>query len=283
MPIRQTPLGKRSRFRFSVLEPFLVVAVIVILLPVVWVVLSAFRPRDEIFSNPFGFPTSLYLDNIIDAWVHGRYGRYTLNTVIVTVPTLLIGVTCCSLAGYGLSIIPYKGAHIILSVFLLGMMLPSQALIITLFVVVRDLGLMNKYLGVILAQVAGHLPFGIFMMYSFFRSVSKEVIEASVIDGATTFQSYALIAMPMSAPALSTLAVFYFRWSWNSFIVPLLLIHKPDMRTVSLSLMYFTGRQGSDWALMAAGVTIMSLPVILVYAFLQRHFVTGTTLGALKF
>lgn len=244
--------------------------------------MSALRTRTDIFANPFGLPKTLYLQNFIDAWVFGRFGRYMINTVIVTVPSLLLGVILCSLAGYGLSVIRFKGANIFMSIFLLGMMLPSQALMITIFVIIRDLGLMNTYLGVILPQTAGHLPFGIFMMYSFFSDVSREILDAAAIDGASTFQTYRLVALPVSMPALSSLAIFYFMWSWNAFMIPLLLIHRPEMRTVSLGLMYFTGREGADWALLAAGVTIMCTPIILVYLFLQRRFMTGTTFGAVK-
>jgi raffinose/stachyose/melibiose transport system permease protein len=260
----------------------LTLLLILTLIPLIWVWISAFRERVDIFAKPFGFPSYFYCGNFIAAWTVGHFGRYMINSIIVAIPTVILGVALASLAAYGMAVLNIRGSKVILNFFLLGMMIPLQAMMIPLYYVIRDLKMMNTYFALILPEIAVNLPFGIYMLYSFFSDISQELVDSAVIDGCSPFQTFKWVVLPISKPALTSLTVFFFMWVWNSFLIPLLVIHNTDLRPLSLGIMYFQGRESSDWALIAAGVTIMSLPIILVYLFMQKQFVKGMTSGAIK-
>jgi len=266
----------------TVLYLLLVGAAAATLLPLLWVWASALRERTEIFAQPFALPTRLYLGNLIEAWTNGHFGRYMLNSFVVVVPVVVGTGVLSALAGYALGILRVPGERAMLAVFLVGYMMPFQAIMIPLYFLIRALNLMNTYWALILPEMALYVPFGIFMMRNFFREVPRELLEAAIIDGCGALQALRTVAIPIARQALLSLAIFVFMWNWNIFLLPLLVIQRPEMRTLPLGLMYFQSRDTSDWSLIAAGVTIMSLPIIAFYLITQRYFVRGITTGAIK-
>jgi raffinose/stachyose/melibiose transport system permease protein len=265
-----------------VLHLFLLTAAAATVVPLLWVWSSALRPRVEIFANPFGLPTRLFVGNLVEAWTHGRFSRYMVNSLVVAVPVVLGTAVCSVLAGFALGVLGFRRERMALVAFLVGYMMPFQAIMIPIYFLIRALHLMNTYWALILPEIALYVPFGVFLMRNFFREVPRELLDAAIIDGCGAFQALRFVAAPVARPAILSLAIFTFMWNWNTFLLPLLVIQRPDMRTLPLGLMCFQSRGTTDWALIAAAVTIISVPIMIFYVLTQRYFIRGVASGALK-
>jgi ABC-type glycerol-3-phosphate transport system permease component len=195
------------------------------------------------------------------------------------VPIVLI---LCSAAGYALGTLKLPGEKIIFPLFLLGIMVPIQAIMIPQYYQVRDLGLLGNYGGIIVPGIAVGLAFGIFLMRAFFRGLPREIAEAARLDGANEWQVFWLVMLPMARSGLLTLGVFQFMISWNMFIIPLLYGQGEGLRPISTGIMFFIGRYSIDRGMIAAGATLASIPIIIVYLLLQRYVISGLTAGAVK-
>jgi raffinose/stachyose/melibiose transport system permease protein len=167
-------------------------------------------------------------------------------------------------------------------VFLLGLMVPMEAIIVPLYYQEQDWNLTNTYWGLILPQIATSVSFGTYWMRTYFRSVPRSLVEAARIDGASPWFTLWKVLMPLARPAVLTMAVLLFMWTWNEFLLALVMVSDDNLRTAPLGLSFFQGRNTSDLTLMAAGSVIVALPVVIVYIFLQRHFIRGMLAGAVK-
>jgi raffinose/stachyose/melibiose transport system permease protein len=252
------------------------------ILPLLLIWFTAFKPNIDTVTKPYAPPDSLYLHNFSEAWKQGRFGTYFQNSVRITIPVVIASTLCSVLAGYALACIRFRGARLLLAVFTIGLMIPTQALLIPLFITMRDLHLLDTFWSVIIAEVGFALPFGIFIMRAFFRSLPTELTDAARIDGCSELRLLWHIALPLSLPAVLALALFQFIASWNDFLFPLVFLSSEDARTLPLGLIYFTGKYSTNWALTGAGVIMISAPVILLYILLQRHFVRGIVAGGLR-
>jgi raffinose/stachyose/melibiose transport system permease protein len=277
-PSRRVPRQLVGWGRHLVLILFAVLSFYPIL--VMW--FTALRPMREAMSSPFGLPTSLYLDNITNAWTRGRFGDYFLNSVIITVPSVIGVVVLSALAGYGIARFRFRGRMATFYLILLGLTVPFQSVMIPLYYQLLAMGLLGTYLAVILPSIAFGLPFGVFLMQSFFEDLPNELHEAGRADGCSEFRIFWSIMLPLAKPALSTLVVFQFMRTWNEFLMPLLYLQKEDLRPIPLGLMFFQGAYSRDIGLIAAGVSLATIPVIVVYLLFQRQFVRGLTAGAVK-
>ena len=254
----------------------------VFLMPFVWIWFSAFKTKQEIAKDPFSPPTSLSPDNLVQAWTVGRFSQYILNSAIYSF-AIVLGVAFLScLAGYALAQLPLPGRNGIFVLFLMGLMIPFQSVMIPLYYLLRDFNILETYWAFIVPGIAVRLPFGIFLMRGFFRGLPPELADASRVDGANEWQTFLRVMLPLSFPGLATLVVFQFMWTWNEFAMPLVFVQRDELRPVSLGTMFFFGRFTSDRGLIAAGVTIAMLPVLALYLLLQRRFIEGITAGALK-
>jgi raffinose/stachyose/melibiose transport system permease protein len=260
----------------------LFVAAILALAPLILMWSSAFKTRVEVAVNPLALPTSLNLSNLIEAWTTGRYSSYWLNSVIVTVPTVAGVVAFSTLAGYGFARLKIPGKRIWFYLVLLGLMVPFQSYMIPLYFDLQGYGLLSTYLAVILPGIALGLPFGIYFMQAFFRSLQSEISDSARVDGCSEFQVFWHIVLPLTAPGISSLTIFQSLWTWNAFLMPLIFLNDEAHRTLPMGLMFFQSRYTSNYALISAGVLITSFPVIVVYLLLQRRFVQGLAAGALK-
>jgi len=264
--------------RYAVLLAFLVV----FLLPILWIWSSAFKSSIEIARSPFGLPETLRWENLTEAWTTGRFDRYLWNSVIYC--TAIVGgvVALSCLAGYALALLPLPARDAILLVFLLGLMVPFQSVMIPLYYLLRDLQMLETYWAFIVPGIALRLPFGIFLMRGFFRGLPPELADAARLDGANEWGVFRQVMLPLATPGLATLVVFQFMFTWNQFLMPLVFVQRDELRPVSLGTMFFFGRFTADRGMIAAGVTISMLPVVLLYLLLQRRFIEGITAGALK-
>jgi ABC-type glycerol-3-phosphate transport system permease component len=252
------------------------------LLPLVLMWNAALRKKGDVNANPFSLPSTLEWSNYAKAWTVGRFGDYFINSVILSVPTVIGVVALSCLAGYGIARFKFPGRNVIFYTLLLGLMVPFQSIMIPLFYQLNSMKLLGTYWAFILPAIALGLPFGVFMMQSFFQALPQELAQAAKIDGCNEFQTFWNVMLPLAGPAVSSLTVFQFMWTWNAFLMPLLYLQKEELRPIPLGMMFFQGRYTQDISLIAAGVSIATIPVIIVYLVFQRQFIKGLTAGAIK-
>jgi raffinose/stachyose/melibiose transport system permease protein len=274
---------KARRFSIASLQ-YLILSIVLILTvsPVVLMWSSAFKTKAEINANPIALPTSLNPSNLITAWTTGRFSKYSVNSIVITIPTVLGVVALSSLAGYGFARHKFFGKNVFFYLFLIGLMVPFQSIMIPLFFNLKDYGLLGTYFAMILPAIGLGMPFGIYLMQAFFRGLPVELSDSGRVDGCNEFQVFWHIILPLTTPAISSLAIFQFVWTWNAFLMPLIYLNKEELRPMTLGLMFFQGRYTSDLSLISAGITIASFPLVVVYVLLQRQFLRGLTAGAIK-
>ena len=250
--------------------------------PMLWVWLNSLRTGREFIRDPLGLPTQLHWENFISAWTYGNFGRYFINSFIVAVPVVIAVVFLSALGGYGLWRFKFKGNRIVFYAFLLGLMLPFQAIMIPLYYQLRDWSLLATYSGAILPSIAMGLPFGIFMMRAFFSGMPRELADAALVDGCNEYGVFWYVMLPLVRPAAGALTVFQFMWTWNNFIIPFLYLQREELRTLPLGLMLFSGRYVVQYELLFAGITVSTLPIVIFYVIMNRKIIEGMTAGAVK-
>lgn len=264
--------------RYAVLIVFL----LIFLVPFLWIWSSALKSSLEIARSPFALPEEYLWGNLKEAWTTGGFDRYIGNTVIycAAIVTGVVALSC--LAGYALASLPLPGRGVVLALFLLGLMVPFQSVMIPIYYLLRDVGLLETYWAFIVPGIALRLPFGIFLMRGFFRGLPRDIADAARLDGANEWHVFRHVMLPLAVPGLSTLVVFQFINTWNQFLMPLVFVQRDELRPVALGTMFFFGRFTADRGMIAAGVTISMIPMIILYLLLQRRFIEGITAGAMK-
>lgn len=263
--------------RYAILVLFTVIAIY----PLIGVVSMSLRPPETV-SPAFGLPDSLDVGSFARAWEQGRFGTYLRNSVIVTSAVVVLTAVLSILAGYAFGMMRFRGSRALFYAVLLGLIVPTEAMIVPLYYDLRSVGLTDTYLGLILPQVGSLVAFGTFWMRAFFRSAPLSLVEAARLEGASSWTILWRVLLPVGRPAVLTLVVLTFLWSWNEFYLALVMISDEDLRTAPLGLNFFQGRRSSNYSLLAAGSVIVALPVLITYVFLQRHFIRGMLAGAIK-
>jgi ABC-type glycerol-3-phosphate transport system permease component len=259
----------------------LLVVLFIVAYPIFWMFMTSLKEQWEIFENPFALPASLNFSNYVEAWSAGNFNLYFLNSIIITVPSVLSAVLVSALAGYAFARFKFRGSRFLFIYFLVGIMVPPQAVIIPAFIIVSRLGLMNNYLALIFTYLSW-CPIGIFILTTFFRSLPLEIEDAAKVDGASPLDIFWRIALPLAKPALATVAIFYFVFVWNDFLYPLLYLQNDTMSTIPMGLMLFNGRYRVDWGMQNAALSIAVLVPLVFYMIFQDKFVKGLTAGAVK-
>lgn len=255
---------------------------VLILVPFVMIGLTAFKTQSELAAGVFRLPGTLHWENFVTAWTQGNFGRYFLNSCIVVLPVITTAILLSTLSGYAFAVLPMPGRNFLLGLFLLGMIMPLEGLIIPMYYNLRGLNLLNTYWALILPQIALSLPFGTYLMWVTFQSLPRELIDAAVVDGASRQVVLWRILVPLARPTISVLVVFFFIWTWNEFLIPLILVSDDTLRTLPVGIAFFQGRYTTDIPVLAAGATIVAAPLILVYFIFQRQFIHGLVSGAVK-
>lgn len=268
-----------SRIESAANYVILIAFALVILGPIGVILTLAFGPKSASVAREGGL---VHPENFLEAWEVGRFGQYMLNSVLVAVVVVVVAVAASILAGYALGAMDFRGATFFFYLFLLGIMVPTEAFIIPLFFDMRSFGLVDTVAGVALPQIAMSIAFGTFWMRAYFRSSSRAVVEAARLDGAGSFRILWQILVPMGRPAILTLVLLTFMWTWNEFLIPLVMSPTGDVRTTPLGLAFFQGQYTQGTALLAAGAILVALPVVVLYVFLQRHFIKGMIEGAVR-
>ncbi len=269
---------RRSVPNYVILSVFL----LIILIPIIGLVFSAFKTDAEVIKGPLAFPSQLRLDAFKDAWTTGRFNYFFRNSVIVSVVVVVASVFLSTLTGYAFALLPVPGKKLLYPLMLLGYMVPFEAVIIPLYHMMNGVDLIDTYWALILPQVGLSVSFGTLWMTSFFRAAPRELVDAAAIDGCNRWQVLWRILWPLARPAVLTLVVLVFMWTWNEFLLALVLVQKETMRTLPVGLAFFQGRYSADIPLMAAGSLIVAGPILLVYILFQRYFIRGMLGGAVK-
>jgi|SRR5690625_1186750 len=273
-------MSKKARMIIHVL---LIVFGLIWIYPFIWMITSSLKTNTEFLAggiNPL--PENPQWGNYLEAWVHGNFGAYFLNTIIFTLAVVAIVIILSSLTGYVLGRIRFPGKMIVMTVAAVVMFLPHGYTIIPLFQLVNQLGLMDSLLGIIVAESAGAHVLFILMFAAFFARIPKELEDAAEIDGAGFLRIYARIMFPLSMPIVATTAIMQFIWTWSSFLIPLVFtVNQPGLRTLAVGMQNFVGTYYGDYAGMAAGATITLLPVLVIFILMQRYFIDGIA-GSVK-
>ncbi|MBW4846506.1 MULTISPECIES: carbohydrate ABC transporter permease [Clostridia] len=272
----------KSRLGKVIMYFYLLVMTVVFAMPMVFTLLSSVKTKLEIFSDPFALPKVPQFVNYIVAWKEANMSRYFINSIIQAGATVIILAIMASMAAYVLSRFDFKGNKFLLLFFTVGMMVPMHTVLVPVAYIIGALNLKNNILALILIYVSFSLPFSILVMTNFMKGVNRSLEEAAVIDGATYFQVYRLVILPLCIPALSTISIFNFLSAWNNILFPLLFINDKKLKPISLGLLNFNGERGSDYGpLMAAIVITVALPLIL-YLLFQEKVEGGLAAGAVK-
>jgi multiple sugar transport system permease protein/raffinose/stachyose/melibiose transport system permease protein len=269
-----------SRRRIGRALTFLIlcIVVVVMLFPFVFMVLTAFKSKDQYISGN-GFS----LDSWSELFKFLPVGQELLNSAVVTAGAVLLIVAVSTTGGFAFAKLGFRGSGVVFLAILAGMMIPMQSIIIPEFVnIARVAHLNNQYLGAILVYAALGAPFATYLMTTYYRGVPSELVEASVIDGASYWQVFRRVMLPLSIPAITTVAVLQFIQIWDDLLVGLLFLNEPNVRTITVGLAVIqTGRVVNVPALMA-GSLLSALPAIVVYLIFQRNLIQGLTMGVNK-
>ncbi|MBC7724212.1 MAG: carbohydrate ABC transporter permease [Burkholderiaceae bacterium] len=256
----------------------LAVVAIAVLAPILTIVVAAFSPASASAAREGAF----HPGNFAVAWEEGRFGQYMGTSVLVAVIVVTLSVALSLLSGYAFGTMTFRGSQTLFYLFLIGIMVPSEAIVVPLFFDLRSLGLTDTVWAVALPQVAQSIAFGTYWMRAYFRGVNRSIIEAARLDGASPKRILWSILIPMGRPAITTMVVLMFMWTWNEFLIPLVMSPTGEFRTAPLGLALFQGQYTQGTALLAAGAVLVALPVVIVYVFLQRYFIRGMLDGAVK-
>jgi raffinose/stachyose/melibiose transport system permease protein len=257
----------------------LIAAAVVTLYPLVTLVSTALSASAN--SGGINFSWHMSLSAFGYAWRNGDFSRYMLNTAIVTVAVVAVSTVIAVMAGYSIALAKPPGARWVLYASVFGFMLPVEALIVPWYYQFRTFNIINTYWSMILPQVAQSIAFGTFWMYVAFRSVPRSLSESARMDGASPVSLLWRILVPNVAPAVKTMAALVFLWTWNAFLLPLVMVSNSSLYTVTVGLSSFQGAHFNNYSALAAGSCLAALPVVVVYLFAQRSFIAGLFAGSL--
>ena len=256
------------------------------LIPILTILQAALGPGDSagtgVGNRGAASFAGLHFANFTEAWQVGHFGSYMRMSFIVSASVVVVSVGLSILSGFAFGTMRFRGSTALFYLFLLGIMMPSEAIVVPLYFDLRSLGLTDTVWAVVLPQVAQSVAFGTFWMRAYFRSSSRSLIEAARLDGASNRRILWQVLVPLARPAVVTLTVLVFMWTWNEFLIPLVMVTDESLRTAPLGLAFFQGQYTQGFTLLAAGAVIVATPVVALYLVLQRHFIAGMLEGSVR-
>lgn len=254
----------------------------IVLIPLVTTGLGGFKTLGDLRVNPFGLPDEWQWHNYSNILLGKRYWLQIFNSFVIAVLTVLLTLVVSGMAAFTFAHIKFFGSNFLLNYFLLGLMFPAATAILPLFIRIRDLGLLDTYWGVVLPQVAFGLGMSILLFRNFFKNLPEELFQAAFVDGCGYLRFFWHITMPLSRPIIATVGIVTFVSSWNSYILPLIMLNSENMYPWPLGIMVYRGEFGTEWQLVLAFITLTILPTIIVFFLAQKHIIAGLTAGAVK-
>jgi multiple sugar transport system permease protein len=260
----------------------LTIGVVAVVAPFVWMVLGSFKTQGELLqSPPTWWPEKVTLDNYTQLFSRLNFKQYFFNSTVVAATVTAGNLIFCSMLGYALAMLDFKGKKALFTVVMTTLMIPGVVTFVPLFVLVANIGLINTLPGLILPFLV--TPFGVFLMRQFFLGLPRDLLDAGRVDGAGELRIFRQIFMPLAGPALATLGILTFLGSWNNFLWPLVVAQQETTYTLPVALaLYSTGQNSTQYGLLLAGATVVVLPVLLVFLVFQRRFIEGIATTGIK-
>ncbi|MCB2175586.1 MAG: carbohydrate ABC transporter permease [Actinomycetales bacterium] len=257
---------------------------LLVVYPMLWILLGSFKQQDEFLSEPFwALPRSWSLTNYVSAFVDGGLGIYIRNSALVVFPSLLLILAFGVAAAFALEVLVWKGRSSVLVLFLAGIMVPTQMILLPLFAVYYRAGLTGSLWPLVITYTAIGMPLSVFMLATYMRAVPREVFEAAILDGASVYRIFWSVTIPLVRNAIFTVALVQFFFLWNDLLIALTFVSRSDLRTIQVGLLNFTGQYGSvDYGPMFAGISVSVFGTLALYAFLNKRVMAGLTAGAVK-
>jgi ABC-type glycerol-3-phosphate transport system permease component len=277
-PSRGGAAGAGGLLRHGTLLAFTVVA----LVPLYFMLASAFKTRDEFVGNQFGLPRAPVLSTLLDSIAGGELYRWLLNSAAVTIAAVVLSTALAALAAYPIALMKWRTGPYLLGLLIALMVVPPIVLVIPLFQIAAALRQLNTYQAVIVIYTGILLPFSTFLLASFFRTISPSLLEAARIDGASSWRIFLSIILPLSGPALATVITVQALWVWNELLIAIVFLQDDSLRTLMVGLTVFNSRYRIDVPVVMAGMVWATLPMLLLYLVGQRFFIRGLTAGAVK-
>ncbi|MEZ2126490.1 MULTISPECIES: carbohydrate ABC transporter permease [unclassified Sinorhizobium] len=274
---RRLGIGTRTYLYVSLL----IVAGLVVI-PLISTALGGFKTMSELRGNPFGLPHEWQWRNYLDILESQRYWLQMGNSLLIAALTVFLTLTFGAMAAFCFAHVKFFGANYLLNYFLIGLMFPAATAILPLYIRIRDLGLLDTYWGVVLPQVAFGLGMSILLFRNYFRNLPSELFDAAFVDGCGYLRFFWHISLPLSRPIIATVGIISFVGSWNSYILPLIMLNSESKYPWPLGIMVYKGEFSTDWQLILAFITLTILPTIIVFFLAQKHIIAGLTAGAVK-
>ena len=275
--------GERYEKSRKIYHLHLAVVAFVWVYPFIWMITASLKTQDEFFASGLSLiPKSLNFENYVRAWNNANFGVYFKNSIIVTVSVVVIVLLATSAAGYVMGRYAFVGKKLIMGIFMASITIPLVFTVIPIYELLKEMGLESNLLGLILAEAGGGHVIFLMLFSSFYGGLPKELEEAATIDGSGFMKTYTSIMFPLAKPIMATVVIMQFIWTWNSFLLPLIVtLSKPELRTLAVGLYALRGENVVDWTGIAAGACIAVLPIIIIFICLQKYFVDGVA-GAVK-
>jgi raffinose/stachyose/melibiose transport system permease protein len=260
----------------------LLLLALIFFFPLIWMVMSSFKTNSAIFSAPFAPPASIDFSKWAEAWTVGNLGQYAINSAIVTVASVVLILLLGSAAAYALSRYRFRGRGLVLGLFALGLILPLQSYFIAQSSIFTQLGITDTRIALIIPYTAMGLSLAIYLLKVYLDALPEELFEAAKIDGASDRQMFATVALPLLRPGLATVAIFSALAAWNEFLLALLYIQDDTLKTIPTGLLAFSTRYVTDYSLLFSALSIVTIPMIVIYVVFNRQIVAGITAGSVK-
>lgn len=273
-------LHKVNRLKIGLLNLSLVIISLLFLLPICWMFLSSFKTSGSLFTTGFSINKSIFtLENYLGL-TSIRFGRWYLNSIIFATGYVVIGIFICSLAGFAFAKYKFRFRNLLFLIIITAQMLPIHMQLVPLFLILAKLTLLNSYVGLILPMVAN--PFGLFFVRQYMLGIPDELLDAARIDGASEWEIFTRIILPIARPVLAALAILFSLFAWNELIWPLIVMRTEAMFTLSVGLSALVGGYQPQYGLLMAGSVLVILPIVILFLKMQQHFIAGLTSGSVK-
>jgi N-acetylglucosamine transport system permease protein len=277
-------MSRGNRPLAVVTQVLLLAWAVMVIFPFLWMIMTSFKSNPEILTGPWDLPAKLQWENFSNAWNEAHIGRYFWNSIVVITMSLTGTLLISAMAAYVIARFEFPANRFFFLLFMSGLMFPVFLGLVPLYFVMSDLHIKDTYYGLALVYIAYSLPFTIFFLVGFFKTLPGEVAEAGVVDGASPYQVFFQIMLPMAKPGLIAMGIFNFLGQWNQYLLPLVLMQDPDKRVLSQGLGMLAIQQGyqNDYGALFAAMTITMIPTLIVYIIFQKRLESGLTAGALK-
>ncbi len=268
-----------------ILNVLAILIAIFFLFPLYWIIITSFKTETEIFQlHPTLFPHDFTTDAYVSQFAGGDYNllKGFFNSIVVAIPTMIISVILSVPAAYGLAVFELRGKHAMIQSFLLTQLMPATLLLAPMFIIFKSMGFINTYMAPILANCVTAIPFSVMILRPFFLKLPKDLEDSAKIDGCNTFTAFTKIMIPVSFPGIIMIAAFSFLYGWGDLVYSLTFISKGSMRPITAGIYNYIGKYGIQWDKIMAFGTVVVIPVVLIFIFLQKYIIGGLTNGAVK-